>query len=125
AGGVSTAYARPQDRSPLPRAELDAGQVVWMVMPWAHVEREALAHGELPLWDRHSGLGHPLLGNGQTALFYPLHWLVLLAPHQIWLWDLQYLLLRFFAAFGACLLLKQLGAAKEYALIGAPLGVLH
>jgi len=26
------------------------------------------AAGELPLWDRFSGLGHPLLGNGQTAL---------------------------------------------------------
>jgi len=126
AGRVPEAYVeRPDQRSPLLRVEYDAGAFAWEVMPWAHVEHRALAGGELPLWDRFSGLGHPLLGSGQTALFYPLHWLPVLDPSKPALWDLAFLLLRFFAAFGSVLLLLELGAPFWLAALGAPIGALN
>lgn len=125
-GRAPGAYAeRPDQRTPLPRVEWDPGAVSWEVLPWAHVERRGLLSGELPLWDRSNGLGHPLLGSGQTALFYPPHWIALLDPSQPALWDAIFLLLRFFAAFGSCLLLLELGAPLRFALLGAPIGALN
>lgn len=125
-GRVPEAYVeRPDQRSPTGRAELDPGAFAWEVMPWAHVEHRALAAGELPLWDRSNGLGHPLLGSGQTALFFPLHWLPLIDPSKPVLWDLSFLLLRFFAALGSVLLLLELGAPFWLAALGAPIGALN
>lgn len=126
AGRVAGPYAHRSDqRSPLPRVELDPGAPVWEVMAWAHVERRALLAGELPFWDRSNGLGHPLLGNGQTALFYPLHWIPLLNPSWPALWDLSFLLLRFVVALGGCLLLFELGLPLALCAAAAPLGALH
>ena len=123
---VPMAYPeRPDQRSALGRAEFDPGAVAWEVLPWAHVEHRALLHHELPLWDRSNGIGHPLLGSGQTALFYPLHWIVLLDPSKPWLWDAMWLLLRFFVAFGSVLLLLELGAPRWIAALGAPIGALN
>ncbi|MBI2985997.1 MAG: YfhO family protein [Deltaproteobacteria bacterium] len=36
--------------------------------------------GELPLWDRHMGMGFPLLADFQSGAFYPPHLLFLLLP---------------------------------------------
>jgi len=39
---------------------------------------QSLSAGELPLWDRHMGMGFPLLANFQSAPFYPPHLVFLL-----------------------------------------------
>jgi hypothetical protein len=39
-----------------------------------------LAYGELPLWNRYTFSGMPLLGDPQSGLFYPLNWLHCLVP---------------------------------------------
>jgi hypothetical protein len=38
------------------------------------------AQGDLPLWNAYAFSGIPLLGDGQTALFYPPNWLFLILP---------------------------------------------
>lgn len=46
-----------------------------------HVLAAALvAQGHLPLWNPYAFSGIPLLGDGQTALFYPPNWLFFLLP---------------------------------------------
>jgi hypothetical protein len=108
-----------------PGAEIDPGAEAWQVHPWAYQERRALLAGQLPLWNRHNGLGHPLLSNGQTATFNPLHWVVLLNPDSPVLWDLHFLLLRFVAALFGTYLLHRLGVTPGLCVLGAPLGAMH
>lgn len=105
-----------------PLAEVDPGAHAWQIHPWAYVERRALASGTLPLWDRFNGMGHPLLANGLTQTFNPLHALVLLRPDSGLLWDIHFLLLRFVAALFSCYLLWELGVRRELCLLGAAFG---
>ena len=39
--------------------------------PWRKFYAESLRGGELPLWCPYMFCGHPFVGNGQSALFYP------------------------------------------------------
>ncbi len=44
---------------------------------WHRLAAESLqAHGTLPLWNPYEGAGQPLVGNAQSALFYPPNWLL-------------------------------------------------
>jgi hypothetical protein len=50
-------------------------------LPFHTLVRQRLLAGEVPLWSHELGTGQPLLGNGQSAPFAPLHVLALpLAP---------------------------------------------
>ena len=106
-------------------AEVDAGAEAWFVHPLTYHERRAVAAGTLPFWNKHNGLGHPMLSNGQIALFSPLHWIELLNPDWPALWDLHFLLLRFIAALFTCFLLFRLGARPIVAALGAPIAAVH
>jgi hypothetical protein len=126
-GRVTAAYDEPPFSAgyrgrAAPLAEIDPGASAWQTHPWAYAERRALAAGTLPLWDRFSGLGHPLLANGQTQTFNPLHWLVLIDPDRGGLWDFHFLLLRFLAALFSCYLLGELGVRRELSVLGAAFG---
>jgi len=107
------------------RAELDPGATAWQVIPWTYQEHRALRSGELPLWNRHAGFGSPLLGNGQTATFSPLHWPVVAAPDSPVAWDASFLLLRFLAALFGCYLAAALGVRKDLAMLAAPFGAVN
>lgn len=45
--------------------------------PWAKLLSDHLKEGSLPLWARQIGCGFPLLAEGQSAVLYPPHWLLL------------------------------------------------
>ncbi len=73
--------------------------------PWRNYLYRNLRRGDVPLWNRHELLGTPFLGNSQSAVFYPVHWL--LAPlgtlaamglsawlHLVWAGLGMYVLLR-------------------------------
>ncbi len=47
--------------------------IVTQMLPFRSEVREALRHGELPLWSHRLGTGQPLLANPQTAVLQPLH----------------------------------------------------
>jgi hypothetical protein len=49
----------------------NTGIVFTQLAPWTRVARNAIASGELPLWNRFSACGAPLLANQQTAIFHP------------------------------------------------------
>lgn len=43
--------------------------------PWHHLTHQAIEAGEWPLWNPAWAFGLPLMANGQSAIFYPSHWL--------------------------------------------------
>lgn len=68
-------------------APLLAGQVLYygdvtlQFVPWRHYAAQQLSAGRLPLWVHGVYGGMPFLANDQSAVFYPLWWLLLpLAP---------------------------------------------
>ena len=81
--------------------------------------------GSLPLWNAHEAFGHPQFANGQTQTLNPLHAVVLINPDSPLLWDLHFLLLRFFAALFSCYLLKELGVRPALCLVGGVFAAIH
>jgi hypothetical protein len=53
---------------------------VKLFLPWMEVVREELANFRLPLWNRYSFSGYPLLANGESAPFSPLFLATLFVP---------------------------------------------
>lgn len=52
-------------------------------LPWRTIVMESVANGRLPLVNPYAAStqgGQPLLANGQSGFFYPLHWLFWLMP---------------------------------------------
>lgn len=63
-----------------------AGQVLCMrdtycdFLPWRQFVRQALAAGEVPLWNPYSHCGQPFLAHPQRAFFYPLQIVYFIGP---------------------------------------------
>ncbi|HVG24873.1 MAG TPA: YfhO family protein, partial [Thermoanaerobaculia bacterium] len=49
----------------------NTGIVFTQLAPWTRIARDELKSGAMPLWNRYSAGGAPLLANQQTALFHP------------------------------------------------------
>src|SRR6476646_10092957 len=78
----------------------------------------AFQAAEVPLWNRHMGMGFPLLADIQMGLFYPPHWLLRILP----LFDAVraiYLLHYFIAVGGAYLLWRYWEYPPYQAAVGA------
>jgi hypothetical protein len=54
--------------------------VQYYFYPYHAVTAALFANGELPLWNPYAFSGIPLIGDGQTAMFYPPNWLFFLLP---------------------------------------------
>lgn len=78
----------------------DVAATMWQEVPHSHVQREALAHREIPLWNRYNATGRPLWGQGLTHFLDPLHWITLLAPDPALGWDLKFVAHRLLFSFG-------------------------
>jgi len=79
----------------------DVAAVMWAHYPYSVVESRAIWNDhEIPLWNRFNSAGVCLLGQGQSMLGDPLHWIPLLAGAQAWAWDLKFILAKILFAFG-------------------------
>ncbi len=87
--------------------------------PWRELAHRSLSRdGEFPLWNPHQFCGTPFVGNGQSGLFYPPHWILrwVAAGRAMGLLNaLHYLL----AGLFTYLLIRVLGAGVAPALLGA------
>lgn len=45
-------------------------------VPWNQFLFDSLLNGHLPLWNPYNGLGVPFVANHQSAVFYPLNWIL-------------------------------------------------
>jgi hypothetical protein len=99
---------------------MDVGSMMWAILPYTMVQREALAHGEAPLWNRHNLIGQPLWGQGQTFILDPVHLLSLAIPDPAWAMDLRFLAGRALFALGAgCTVMLVTGSLPAASLIAA------
>lgn len=104
----------------------DVGALLFNHLYYPMIERDALQHGELPLWNRYSLGGMPLLGQGQSMFGEPLNFIPIAADGAAWAWDLRFLIARwlFVAAltFTVWQLTRHLLAAFLVALASAFIG---
>ena len=76
----------------------------------------ALREGSLPFWNPYQGLGQPMLGNGLSAVLYPLNVLLFLIP-PTW-WDAIYLVNWLLAAYFVTEYLRLIGCRREGIVVG-------
>lgn len=78
-------------------------------LPWRHLVRERLLRLEMPLWSHELGCGSPLIGNAQSAPFYPYNLATLpLPPLRAMTLAMAWTILT--AMFGAAAVTARLGA---------------
>lgn len=102
----------------------DTGALLFNHIYYTMIQRDALLkHGELPLWNRYSLAGEPLLGQGQSMFGDPFNFLTIWADGAAWAWDVRFVLARWlFAAALGCIvwrLQRHLAAALLVTLGGA------
>ena len=78
----------------------DTAAAMYAFVPYSQVQREAIAEGQWPLWNRYNASGRPLWGQGQTFLLDPLHWFTLVTPDPSLGWDLKFVAHRLVFAAG-------------------------
>ncbi|MCH6544373.1 MAG: hypothetical protein IH796_00080 [Deltaproteobacteria bacterium] len=93
----------------------DLGQYFY---PLRFMLAESFKAGALPLWDRHMGMGFPLLADFQSAAFYPPHLLFLVFPFFTAI-RVLYLFHYMVAAAGGYLLCRRWNYPPYLALVGA------
>ena len=75
--------------------------MMWAILPYTMVQREALAHGEFPLWNRYNTIGEPLWGQAQTFFLDPFHLASLAIPDPSVAMDLRFIVGRVVFAIGS------------------------
>ena len=79
----------------------DTGALLFQHLYYPMVQQEALfRHGELPLWNRYSLCGEPLLGQGQSMFGDPFNFLTILADGAAGAWDVRFVLAHWLLAAG-------------------------
>lgn len=82
------------------------GDDVTQFEPWLQYSEQRLRSGHIPLWNPDNMLGAPLVGNMQSAVFYPANWLYFIFPGAFSLAMRAWLKL-FIAALGMYLLARR------------------
>jgi membrane protein YfhO len=87
---------------------VDPGASGWQYEPQTYEIHDAIARGELPLWNPHAGFGEPLAANLNSNAFAPMRWPLQLATSP-WLFDVFLAARLFVAAFFAYLFARRVG----------------
>lgn len=97
----------------------DVGAALWQHVPYSFIQRRALGQAELPLWNRYTLGGTPLLGQAQSMFGDPLHLVVIAFDGAAWAWDLKFLVAKWLFAAGVGLLAFALVGHRPAALLVA------
>lgn len=93
------------DTSVEPWNSSDVRALLWAHLPYSIAEHRAIFRDhELPLWLRDDMCGVTLLGQQQSMIGDPLHWIPLFANGAAWAWDVKFLLAKTLFSFGIGLL---------------------
>ncbi|MGE3887551.1 MAG: hypothetical protein AB7H81_14045 [Vicinamibacterales bacterium] len=97
----------------------DVGAMMWAILPYSATQRDALAAGEFPLWNRYNLAGLPLWGQGQTFILDPFHLLSLAVPDPSLAMDARFVVARaVFAVGSAIAVLAVTGSLAAGAFVG-------
>ncbi len=79
----------------------DTGAMMWAHLPYSVIQHRAIfKNHELPLWNRYTFCGSPLLAQGQSMLGDPLHWFPVAAAGASWAWDVKFCIAKLLFSFG-------------------------
>jgi hypothetical protein len=105
----------------------DVGAMMWAILPYTVIQREAIRQGEWPLWNRYNATGEPLWGQAQTFALDPVHVASLLIPDPALAMDMRMVASRAIFAVGIGLVILALtrsaGAAALVALVTPFVGI--
>jgi hypothetical protein len=107
---------RPVLIPPEPGQVLDGKDFLGMFYPLHQYIRDTLLSGELPLWNPHQFIGHPIVGNPHAALFYPATWLMWLIGVQRGM-NLILVFHTWLAAWGMARLARSFGSSHTGSLL--------
>ncbi len=99
-----------------PNQALDSNDLPAQFYPLYTYVHQTLQSGDLPLWNPHQFIGHPVAGNPQIALFYPATWLTWLIGVERGL-NLSLAFHTWFAAWGMARLARRFGSSYVGALL--------
>jgi hypothetical protein len=86
--------------------------------PWRLLSLQSEKQLQLPLWNPYNFAGTPLLANMQSAVFYPLNFILLLLPFSLG-WSLLVLLQPLLAALFLYLYLRRMNISPSASLLGS------
>ncbi len=92
--------------------------VIAQYYPWRKIAVDQMRKLEIPLWNPYSFSGTPLLGNWQSAVFYPLNILLVLFG-DLWGWSLLISAQMLISSVGMLLFLKKMKLDYLSAMAGA------
>ena len=115
-GGIGS-YGYSGEPQPVPPVLDPAGSALCHE-PAAHLAREVILRGELPLWNPHTAVGMPFLAEMAPAILFPLQW-ILLVSDAPWVWDLFIALRLFLSGLFVGLYLRSMGLGRPASLLGA------
>lgn len=110
--------AYPWQATGRPPVKANTGIIFTQIAPWTRIARDAVRAGHVPLWNRYSASGAPLLANQQTAIYHPFTLLGLLLTSGK-AFTLTAALRLFTVAFFAFLLLRNWEISSNAAIFGA------
>ena len=110
--------AYPWQATGRPAVKANTGIIFTQIAPWTRIARDVVRNGQVPLWNRASGSGAPLLANQQTAIYHPFTLLGLLLPLGK-AFTLSAALRLFTVAFFTFLLLRNWEISTGAAIFGA------
>lgn len=114
---LTLVFLRPVILPPEPGQALDGQDFRSMFYPLHQYIRQTLRAGDLPLWNPHQFIGHPVIGNPHAALFYPATWFMWLVGVERGM-NLALAFHTFLAAWGMAWLTRGFGAGQSGAILG-------
>ena len=97
---VPTVAGAPFEPTENPSGADFGGMMTWGFPATMTQHTAVFRDREIPFWNRHAWSGTTLLGQGQSMLGDPLHWLPLSTGGAAWAWDLKFVLARIAFALG-------------------------
>lgn len=107
-----SSYSKPPDV----QRTAEIGDIVAAFYPFRTLAARAVREGTLPLWNPYIMSGTSFVGNGQSAMFYPLNFLVYVLPLPT-AWTLLLMLRMFLAGLFMTLLIRSVGGSKTGSII--------
>lgn len=103
---------------PTPQPPDNFSDVSSQFEPWFSFARRQLQDGALPAWNPHQGFGAPHIANMQSAVFFPLNWIVYAGDSRFSL-TLHYAAKLLLIGGAMCWFLRVLGVSRLAALAGS------
>jgi len=100
------------------------GTVSTQFIPWWDFAWDTLLQGQIPLWNPWVGMGAPMVGNYQSAIFYPPYWILLLlyaiAGIRLMSWGVTIVVVfhLIWSGLGVAKLLEELELSKLAQIVG-------